>query len=94
MRYHKFRHFDQLLGKTLSAVVAKKGQSEPRWQLFLVYDDDTHFEIYVGEYDWSVADGLREGGVEAVKNNGRDDDRRIVYEANVESGEDTGSISA
>ena len=38
----------ELLGKTISpAVVTRNGDSEPRSQLFLVFDDGTSFEFWV-----------------------------------------------
>jgi len=80
VRYHKLRHFEELLDRKLYGVVVKKGSSEPRWQIYLVYEDDTYFEIYIGENDFSVSDGLREGGMEAVKGGDDDGGRSVVYE--------------
>lgn len=87
MRYHKLRHFEELLDKSLHGVVVKKGRTDPRWQIYFVFEDETYFEIYIGEHDFSVSDGLREGDMQTVKQGGDGDERSIVYEVTREDGD-------
>ena len=42
-------HYDclsQLLGKRITGIVVKESDGTPKSQLFLLFDDDTHFEFY------------------------------------------------
>lgn len=58
-----------LIGKTISAVLIKKSDDLPRSQLFLVFDDRTYFEFYAdtpirptgGPDPGTLADVLRYG---------------------------------
>jgi hypothetical protein len=54
----------QILGKTIKGVVLKKneGKNLPAISLFLVFTDDTYYEIY-SLYQLSVASGLSPGGL-------------------------------
>lgn len=55
----------QIVGKRISAVVVKEGHA-PDWQLFLVFDDDSSYEIY-GRGGLATASGVDLGGIEAVR---------------------------
>jgi hypothetical protein len=39
-------HLSQLLGKRITGVVLKESEGTPRGQLFLIFDDEAHFEFY------------------------------------------------
>ena len=54
----------EIVGKRISAVVVKEGHA-PDWQLFLVFDDDSSYEIYGSGY-LATAGGVDPGGMEAV----------------------------
>ena len=36
----------QLLGKRICGAVVKEGDRMPRMQVFLIFDDDTYYELY------------------------------------------------
>jgi hypothetical protein len=42
-------YIEQIVGKTIAGVVVRDAHSEPKRQVFLVFTDDTHFELY-GDY--------------------------------------------
>lgn len=56
---------EQLIGKTITGVVVKAAEypARPAQQLFLVFADDTHYEVY-GEL--SLTGGLNPGGLAVV----------------------------
>lgn len=53
----------QVLGKRIRSVIVSRRRTEPRVQLFLVFDDDTHYEFYG---DLTGAGHVREGGEDEV----------------------------
>lgn len=62
-----------IIGKTISSVVvAENRQSEPRVQVFLVFSDNTSFEIWSNDKDLSVASGVdkcdKDRIIEVLKN--------------------------
>ena len=59
--------FEQLLGKTISAVYCRENESTPNGQVFLIFDDDTHFELYSPTV-LHGAGGIDSGGLEKVRN--------------------------
>ena len=58
-------NFDKIIGKTIKHVYCRDNEQAPRGQIFLVFDDDTNFEIYAesGLRGCSGPDG---GGLQAV----------------------------
>jgi hypothetical protein len=59
-----------IVGKTITGVIMKKSKrSSPSAQLFLLFDDNSHFEFWSwGEYSgMNAAGGLDRGGVEEVR---------------------------
>ena len=55
----------KLIGKTISGVVIKKHKGDrnsPSEQLFLLFDDDTYFEIYVASGGLCIAGAVESGG--------------------------------
>jgi len=50
------------VGKTISGVLVKESDRLPRLQLFLIFEDDTYFEIYSQTGDMSGASRLSFGG--------------------------------
>lgn len=43
--------FEQLIGKTIrSVVISQYNAGSPRHQLFLIFDDDTSFELFGEEF--------------------------------------------
>jgi len=67
-----------IIGKTIQHIVIKEGDRFPREQFFLVFTDDTHYEIYSTHGGMSGAGGVDRGGIEAVRAFGRE--QRIVLE--------------
>ena len=56
----------QILGKRVRAIVVAKAPVAPRQQVFLIFDDDSHFEFYSdGEFTWTAA--VDPGRVEKVR---------------------------
>ncbi len=39
-------YLSQLLGKRITGIVIKESEGTPKSQLFLLFEDDTHFEFY------------------------------------------------
>lgn len=56
----------QLLGKRICGAVVKEGDRMPRMQVFLIFDDDTYYEMYT---DSSIfgAGGIDQGNIENVR---------------------------
>ena len=38
--------FEDIIGKTITDVYCQENSTSPRGQIFLLFDDDTSFEIY------------------------------------------------
>jgi hypothetical protein len=56
-----------IVGKTIKGIVVKKSEvSQPRSQVFLVFDDDTHYEFYSTEKINGIK-GIDPGGMGKVK---------------------------
>ena len=70
--------FAEVVGKRISAVVVKK-RPPSSWRLYLVFDDDTSYELY-GEGYLAMASGLDKGGLEAVRRY-CEDSTTILFEA-------------
>ena len=67
-----------IIGKRISAVIAKEGKA-PAWQLYLVFDDDTYYEVY-GSGDLQSAGGVDPGGLNAARRYCHQS-HKIVFEA-------------
>lgn len=74
----------EIVGKRITAVVVKKGGGSG-WQLHLVFDDDTCYEIYRDGH-LGTAGGLDRGGLEEARRYGRDGDE-IVFEVVLDDAE-------
>jgi hypothetical protein len=58
----------QLLGKTITGVVASETSGAPGTQLFLIFNDGTYFEFYSGANEsFTCTSGTSFGGVLKVK---------------------------
>ncbi len=57
----------EILGKTITGVVVKARDDAPRSQVFLLFSDNTHFELYCQDADIQGTGGLWRGGVEDVR---------------------------
>jgi hypothetical protein len=72
--------FQGLVGKTIAGVVMGVGHESPRKQIFLVFDDDTYYELYGDTL--KGAGGLDKGGLaKAVKDAGWPGRRVTVFTA-------------
>ncbi len=69
---------EDIIGKTIKHVVVKEGERQPRSQVFLVFTDGSYYEFYSGTGQIVGAGGLRDGGIEAVRE--YLPEQRIVYE--------------
>ena len=56
----------QLLGKRICGAVVKEGDRMPRMQVFLLFDDDTYYELYTDSTIYG-AGGVDRGGLEHVR---------------------------
>ncbi len=71
-----------IIGKTIKGVVVKKSDTRnPRSQVFLVFTDDTYYELYA-ESTIIGAGGLDPGGMEKVRNYGSEN--KIIFDYSVE----------
>jgi len=57
----------EILGKTVTGVIAKERAGVPQSQVFLVFSDNTWFELYCTDSVISGTGGLREGGMDQVR---------------------------
>ena len=56
----------QLLGKRICGAVVKEGDRLPQMQVFLIFDDDTYYEIYTDSTIYGTG-GVDRGGIEHVR---------------------------
>lgn len=60
--------FGKLTGRAIEGVIIKeRKEGDPKWQIFLVFDDGHYFEIYGGDGFVRGAKGLDEGWPEDVR---------------------------
>lgn len=62
-------YFQYIVGRRISAVVIKAARdrrSEPRGQLFLIFDDGHYYEFYIPESAIYGAQGIDRGGLHEV----------------------------
>ena len=71
--------FGSIVGKRIKGVVVKEADSPPTCQVFLVFSDDTHYELYTPSGDIRGTGGVDEGGFEHVKKY-MSSHSRIVFE--------------
>lgn len=71
--------FDQIVGKRIKGVVAKQSSRPPENQLFLLFSDDTYFEVY-GQ-SMCGCNGIDRGGLETVRNYMVSPERKITLES-------------
>ncbi len=57
----------EILGKTITGVIAKERAGVPQSQLFLLFSDNTCFELYCIDSVISGTGGLWEGGMDGVR---------------------------
>ncbi len=55
----------KIIGKTIKGVAVGEGQRGAQSQIFIIFTDNTFYEIY-SENQISVASGLKQGGINAV----------------------------
>jgi hypothetical protein len=74
----------QIVGKTISGVLVADVANSPRRQVFLTFDDETHFELWGREI--SGTGGVDPGGFEKVRTNVEIAGSKIVMEAAPKAG--------
>jgi len=57
----------EILGKTITGIIAKERTGVPQSQVFLVFSDNTYFELYCTDSVISGTGGLWEGGMDDVR---------------------------
>ena len=57
--------FEKIIGKTISGVYTRDNENDPQGQMFLLFDDDTYFEIY-GYGSMKGAGGIDKGDLDKV----------------------------
>ena len=76
-------YIEQIVGKTIAGVVVREAESEPKRQVFLVFTDETHFELY-GQY-FAFGKHIHPGGTEHIIKYAKLGAKEIsVYPANEE----------
>ena len=72
----------RLLGKRICGAVVKEGDRMPRMQMFLIFDDDTYYELYT---DATICGngGVDEGDIEHVRQ--YMSKQRIVFECHAQA---------
>ena len=66
-----------LLGKTISGVVVKRGR-DPEGQIYLVFDDNTYYEFW-SQGEIHSTGRIEPGGMAEVKARGEEKRFEIVY---------------
>lgn len=79
--------FDKIVGKQIKGVVIKEAYPSPDAQIFILFADNTYFEIYGGEMHG--AKDVYKGGLEEVKSYMAGKGRGITFERVDESIKDT-----
>ncbi len=72
--------FREIVGKTISGVVVKRGES-PKEQVYLVFDDDTHFEVFNRDGCVSTRNHVDDGDVNTVRGFCHPDCHQIIFDA-------------
>jgi len=72
----------EIIGKTISKVVAMEGTAGVRSRVYLFFEDGTYYELYCGLCEIEGASGIREGGIASL--NKLLDNPHTVYEAGAE----------
>ena len=72
----------QLLGKRICGAVVKEGDRMPRMQVFLIFDDDTYYELYTDSAIYGTA-GVDTGGIDEVRR--YLPEQRIAFECHAEA---------
>ena len=72
----------ELLGKRICGAVVKEGDRMPRMQVFLIFDDDTYYELYTDSTIYG-AGGIDEGDIENVRQ--YMPEKHIVFECQAEA---------
>jgi hypothetical protein len=63
----------EILGKTINVVIVKRHpDGNPSSQVFLLFDDDTHYELWTNGPEISGAGGVDPGGKDKVLSFGRE----------------------
>lgn len=57
-------YIEQIVGKTILGVVVRESETEPNRQVFLVFTDETHFELY-GRF-FAFGKHVHPGGMEHI----------------------------
>ena len=75
------RGLTQIVGKTIEAVVVKESHEPPRFQVFLIFSDRTHFEFWCHNEEIAANQRVYEGGLETVRKYMKEESRKIIFEA-------------
>jgi hypothetical protein len=74
----------EILGKTINGVIVKQHpDGNPSSQVFLLFDDDTHYEFWTNGPGISGAGGVDPGGKDKVLSFGREG-CEVFFEAHLE----------
>ena len=71
------RGLEKIVGKEISRIVLKERDKTPKWQLFLLFSDNTYFELYSDE-PFATTKDVDRGGIDEVT---RYLDGTIVFDA-------------
>lgn len=56
-----------IVGKRIKGVVVKYGKESPTSQVFLIFTDDTHYELWTPSDEIFGCGGIDKGGLEVVR---------------------------
>lgn len=84
----------EIIGRRIAAVYLLDGDSEPRQQLYLVFDDGTYYELY-GPSIGTTA-GVKRGIGRDIEAYAQSEGRRVRFRAEGQSraGRSTGALSS
>lgn len=78
----RVKGIDQTLGKTITGIIVKedaRGGGRPAAQVFLLFSDNTYYELYTAEGEMAFTGGVDPGGVDEVTHY-LSSKMRIVYQ--------------
>lgn len=77
-------NFKKIIGKTITGVVVKESNFNPRSQVFLIFSDKTSYELWSDAYRIEGNSEIQNYGVEGVRAY-MAETHRIVFEAHDET---------
>ena len=72
----------EIVGKTIKGVIVTEGKESPQSQVFLVFSDNTYYELYTpGSTTISGAGGIDKGGMQKARDYASRSPNEIVLDS-------------